>query len=65
MCSSYSTTTQPAECACSSSSSLSASQFHGFMVRHTRVSVIFLSMDGTFLPFVADLLGAKISKSNI
>lgn len=43
-CSSYLTTTQLVECASSSWSSLSVSQFHGCMVRHTHVSVIFLRM---------------------
>lgn len=42
MCSSYLTTTQLVGCPCFSWSSLSVSQFHGSMVSHTSVSVIFL-----------------------
>lgn len=42
MCSSCLTTTQPAECACSSWSSLSVSPFHGFMVSHTYFPLICL-----------------------
>lgn len=60
-CSSYLTTIQLVGCPCSSWSSLSVSLFHGSMVNHTFISVIFLKIffhkinrEQTFLPFVAD-----------
>lgn len=60
-CSSSLTTIQPVECACSSWSSLNASQFHGFMVSCTHLSVIVLKL----FPFLLSLTFFWSWRSNI